>query len=187
MKRPLFLILLASVVLVIGYLGYKIVRGNAEKERIAAQIQTLPSFRFTTLEGTTFTEKNIAEGAPILIVHFLPDCHYCQGEVKELARNAHLFAGVEILFVSMAEKQAMTSFSKEYGLDTIKSITFLHDSELSFGKTFGTVSVPTTFAYTKEHRLAKQFSGEASAQALLKVLESGGIGKQNGTQAVSAK
>jgi hypothetical protein len=46
MKRPFFLALLGGILLAIAFLGFKIIRGNAEKERIASQIQTLPELPF---------------------------------------------------------------------------------------------------------------------------------------------
>ncbi|TAE32807.1 MAG: hypothetical protein EAZ92_01145 [Candidatus Kapaibacterium sp.] len=172
MKRLLFLILIASVVGVIAFLGFKLVRGNAEKERIQARIQTLPEFRFTTLSGQTFTDRNIPDSMPVAIIHFLPDCHYCQGEAREIARNSKLFGTARILMVSMASTEEIRAFGREYGIDTLQSVTLLADTEKNFGNTFGTVNVPVTFAYSAQHRLAKQFSGETSAQALYKALSS---------------
>jgi peroxiredoxin len=172
MKRPFFLALLGAILLAIAFLGYKIIRGNAEKERIASQIKTLPELPFFTLDGKPFSRQRVPPSTPVVIVHFLPDCHFCQGEAKELAANAALFSKARIFMVSAANSQAIQQFGKLYGLDAMPSITLLSDSLKMFGQTFGTVNVPVTFVYTEEQRLAKQFMGETSAQGIYKALSS---------------
>jgi hypothetical protein len=170
MKRPFFLALLGGILLAVAFLGYKIIRGNAEKERIASQIQTLPELPFFTLEGKPFSRQQISPSTPVVIIHFLPDCHFCQGEAKELAVHAALFSKARILMISAPNRQDIQQFGKLYGLDAMPSVMLLSDSLKMFGQTFGTVNVPVTFVYTEKQHLAKQFTGETSAQAIYKAL-----------------
>ena len=112
-----------------------------------------------------------------------PTCHpkkhssssiFCQGEAKELAANAALFGGAHILWVSAAESKQIREFGAWYGLAHLPSYTLSRDSLRSFGQTFSTASVPTTFVYSAlrdgKRSLLKQFTGETSAEAIRKAI-----------------
>jgi hypothetical protein len=152
MKRFFLLALIGIALVAIAVLGFSIVRGNADKEAIAQRIRRLPEFQFSTLDGAAFTPAEVSPEKSLVIIHFLPDCHYCQGEATELAAHAELFSSAHILMVSAADARSLRAF----------------------GRTFGTVNVPTTFVYSPEQngqrRLLKQFTGETSAKAIHTVL-----------------
>ncbi|MCU0426096.1 MAG: redoxin domain-containing protein [Candidatus Kapabacteria bacterium] len=183
MKRLIFLALVGMVIASIAALGYKIVRGNAEKEAAQQRIQTLPDFRFQTSNGNGFTPSDVPPEKPLVIMHVLPECHFCQGEAKEIAAHAEFFQKAHILLVSAAEMKQIQDFGAYYGLPALPSLTLTRDAERSFAQTFGTASVPTTFVYSAEvggkRKLLKQFTGETSAEALRKVLaQEASVGKK---------
>ncbi|MFY7999675.1 MAG: TlpA family protein disulfide reductase [Candidatus Kapaibacteriota bacterium] len=174
MKRLIFLALVGMVIASIAALGYKIVRGNAEKEAAQKRIQTLPEFHFQASNGADFTPSDIPPEKPLVIIHFLPECHFCQGEAKELAAHAEFFQKAHILMVSAAEMKQIRDFGAYYGVANLPALTLVRDAKHSFGQTFGTASVPTTFVYSAENKgkrkLLKQFNGETSAEALRKAV-----------------
>jgi hypothetical protein len=174
MKRLIFLALVGMILLAVAALGYKVVRGNAEKDAAALRICTLPDFRFFTDSMGAITPAHMPPEKALVIIHFLPDCHFCQGEAKELAANVALFGGAHFLWVSVAESKQISDFGAWYGLANLPSYTLSRDSLRSFGQTFGTASVPTTFVYSAlrdgKRSLLKQFTGETSAEAIRKAL-----------------
>jgi peroxiredoxin len=171
MKRLLLSSLLVAVLAAIGVLTVKIVHGAADKEAVAARIHTLPSFRFRALDGTAFANASLPKGKPIIIIHFLTTCHFCQGEAREIAASAALRQEAEIVMVSMESAAALERFCMEFGLRGIASVHCVSDSAKTFGSTFGTLATPTTFIYDAQHRLVKQFTGETSAKAMLNAVE----------------
>jgi hypothetical protein len=185
MKRLIFLALVGMILLAVAALGYKIVRVSAEKDATALRIRTLPDFRFFTDSIAAITPARVPPEKALVIIHFLPDCHFCQGEAKELAANAALFGGTHFLWVSAAESKQIREFGTWYGLANLPSHTLARDSLRSFGQTFGTASVPTTFVYSAlrdgKRTLLKQFTGETSAEAIRKT-----IGQENNHETTSA-
>lgn len=175
MKRLIFLALVGMIIASVGVLAVKIVRGNAEKEAAAKRIKLLPDFRFETAQSQDFTPESVPPEKPLVIIHFLPDCHFCQGEAKELAAHPQFFERVHILMVSAAEMKQISDFGTYYGVAHLPALTLARDAAHIFGQTFGTNSVPTTFVYSAatggKRKLLKQFNGETSADALRKVLE----------------
>lgn len=175
MKRLISLAFVGLILASVGVLAYKVVRGNAEKEAAAERIKTLPDFRFETAQIQEYTPTSIPAEKPLVIIHFLPDCHFCQGEAKEIAAHAEFFQTAHILMVSAAEMKQIRDFGTYYGVANLPALTLARDSAHTFGQIFGTVSVPTTFVYSAEvngkRKLLKQFNGETSAEALRKVIE----------------
>ena len=174
MKRLIFLAFVGIILLSIATLGYKIVRGNAEKDATALRIRILPELRFTQENGAPITNTDFPPDKALVIVHFLPDCHFCQGEAKEFSAHPELLADAHVLFVSAAAITQIREFTAAYALRNLPSVTIAADSLKTFGQTFGTASVPTTFVYGKavsgKRLLLKQFHGETSAEAIKKAL-----------------
>ncbi len=170
MKRLIFLAFVGVILLSIAALGYKIVRGNAEKDATALRIRTLPELHFTQENGAPLTNTDFPPDKALVIVHFLPDCHFCQGEAKEFSAHPELLADAHVLFVSAAATQQIREFAAAYTLRNLPSVTIAADSLKTFGQTFGTASVPTTFVYGNavngKRILLKQFNGETSAEAV---------------------
>lgn len=110
MKRLIFLALVGMILLAVAALGYKIVRVSAEKDAAALRIRTLPDFRFFTDSTEAIAPAHVPPEKALVIIHFLPDCHFCQGEAKELAANAALFGGAHFLWVSAAESKQIREF-----------------------------------------------------------------------------
>jgi len=106
-------------------------------------------------------------GKPTLLVHFLPDCHFCQYEAKVLGENLPFFQHAQLILISRASPPALRDFAREFGLWQQPNIHFLHDKEGCFAKFFGTQSVPTVFIYDEEGRLQKQYQGETKMGAIL--------------------
>lgn len=170
MKRILMFTALGCVLVAIGVLSVKIVRGAAEKEAIAARIQTLPEFHFFAPGGATVSANNVPAGKPLVVMHFLTSCHFCQGETKELVANAALLATAHIVMVSAEDAATLAAFCNEYGLVGLPAVSVVSDSLHTFGATFGTTATPVTFIYDAQHHLVKQFMGETSAKAILSIL-----------------
>jgi peroxiredoxin len=178
MKRIILLVLLACVLAAIGILGVKIVRGAAEKEAIAARIHTLPAFQFFTLDHTPFSNATLSAGKPVVVMHFLTTCHFCQGEAKEFAKHPSLLAGAQVLMISMEGAATLAAFRREYGLDALPNVMIVSDSLKTFNATFGTLATPTTFIYDAERNLVKQFTGETSAKAILNAIVATGYASE---------
>lgn len=155
-----------------GWMGIKVYRGNAEKDAIRAKISTLPDFRFYDLEGGASTTSTLPRDKAVVIMHFLTDCQFCQGEVREISSHAGLFRNAHIVLISMQDRATLKKFRHEYGLDTLGFVSVLNDSARFFGATFGTINVPTTFIYDQNRHLLRQFTGETSARAIARTIDS---------------
>ncbi len=152
-------------------MGYKIFAMLAQKDKIAAQIQSMPPFTFTnTSTGSIFTDGNLQPNLSSLIIYFHPDCEFCQEQAAGISKKIDDFNSFQLLFVSHAGSVAIKSFSDKYALSSHQNIVFLEDTNLIISSIFGKSGVPSSFIYNKHGKLVKHFKGEAKIEELLKYL-----------------
>ena len=113
------------------------------------------------------TQRPAVLGKPTLLIHFLPDCHFCQNEAKALGENLTLFQDVRLILISSASPSSLRDFAREFGLSQQPDIHLLHDSERRFADFFGTRAVPAVFIYDAKGRLQKKYRGETKIETIL--------------------
>ncbi len=171
MKQKLKIIIPITLILLVTFMGYKIFAILKQKDKIAAQIQSMPPFAFTnTSTGSIYTDANLQPNISSLIIYFHPDCEYCQEQAAGINKQIDDFNNFQLLFISHADSAAIKSFSNKYGLSGHQNIVFLEDKDLIFKSIFGKTPVPSSFIYNKQGKLVKQFKGEAKIEDLLKYL-----------------
>ncbi len=133
-------------------------------------IQNLPSFKFTMLNGTIFTSKNLIPNKPVIVVWFNPACEHCKYELEDIVKNINSFKDITLLFVSEEGLRLLNEFSCGHSLDTILHIKVLHSGYGYFISKFNKPAVPTTYIYSQSHQLIRVFKGETSAEAIIRVI-----------------
>ena len=173
MKRWLIILFLGTTLIIIGLIAIRINRSLREKEATLNSIITMPTFSYMTLTDKLFVSANIIKG-PVIIVNYHPECEHCRYEIGELVKSGIAASGVEIIFISSAEKDEQIKFLEESGIDPFGSFTFLTDPAITFGKIFGSKSVPAIYIYDEALQLIKSFQGEVRIETIEKTLRQSG-------------
>ena len=161
---------MASALIVIVFLVYRIYAGVLAKRETAKRIEVLPEFDFKTLDEQIFHRENIPNDIPAALIYFNTSCPHCNAEIEEILTNATLLDSVYFLMISRQKPELLLQFVQEKQLAGWKNIAVVADTQDLFPKTFGTAIVPTLFLYEKNRRLIKVFKGEASVIAIRKAL-----------------
>lgn len=144
--------------------------------QILNKLQHLESSRYLSAEAlASFQPVDKANhppvtGRPSLLIHFLPDCHFCEYEAKALGENLSLLRDVQLILVSSASPSSLRDFARAFGLWEQPNIYLLHDSESRFGDFFGIHAVPAVFIYDEKGRLRKKYRGETKIETILSYL-----------------
>ncbi|HVN59275.1 MAG TPA: TlpA disulfide reductase family protein [Bacteroidales bacterium] len=149
---------------------YGLVTRISRKSVTSKNIQHLPLFSFSTLNGQTFNSSEIKEG-PVILVYFNPECDHCQFQIEELSHNLDSFPGLKIILVSPADRDLVSVFLEGRFKNPGLNVTVLFDDSLKFESCFGKQSVPSLFIYDKKLRLVRLFNGEVKSETLTKYLE----------------
>ena len=170
LKRIFAFIILGVSLIVTGYLFYKIYSGIVDKNEIVRKRERLPDFCFYTLHGEKSCPKRISNGNPTVIIFFDTECHHCTYEIGSIIKNAGLFINTNILLISDQPVRILKRFSEQYKLYKYPQIKILYADYRHITSVFGTVVIPETFIYCKDHNLLKVFRGEVSAEAIFKII-----------------
>ncbi len=171
MKKKLKIIIPIIALLLLGYLGYKLITKIQQKEEVAITLQTVPNFFFQNLDKTEFSNKNLEQNKATIFIYFNSECDYCQHEAENIAENLHLFKEVQILFVSAEPIITIKAFAENYNLNKSNSVKFLYDNTDTFATKFDANSIPYILIYNVNKELVKKQKGQLKTTAILKTLE----------------
>ena len=149
--------------------------GQAQNKTTAdplAAIATVPAFKvFTVPDSSSYSNADLIEGKPLVIVFFSPDCEHCQKETKELLAYKSELKDIPILMVSPASYEAIKTFYSAYGLNTMPNLHLGNDANYALGSRFQLRTYPSLFIYDVQGKLAKAFVGNIGVPDILASLK----------------
>lgn len=146
-----------TIVLLIALVGC----GKEQKKEVTAEpvlVNELPHLKFTTLEGTTTSTRNLE--TPLVLILFFADCDHCQREAQQIQKNLELFTGKNIQFISAEEIPVIQKFAVDYGLHNQPNVKFGRAESTDVYMNFGSIPTPAIYVYSADKRLVKSFKGE---------------------------
>ena len=160
MRKPRYF---TFILVLIGLVSCK-----AQKSDVITS-EEIPYFTFYTLDAQRFTKDSFDKKRTKLILYFNSECDHCTKQAKWLSKDIHLFADLELTFVSFEEMTAIRAFRDKHNF-LQKNITFLQDSRLTFSDKFGVETFPSILLYSKKGKLIHKFEGETKANKILEYL-----------------
>lgn len=155
--------------LVAGAVYYVVQDAVGETEKVEKRAK-VPEFRFGTLYGNVFTEKQLKPGVPVIFMHFNPDCDMCMEEVAAIQENLDAFEGTQLVMVSFRDRERLEQFWQASGFDQEPGIILVTDHRDGFLNAFGTQGIPTTLIYDKNFELFREFDAQSKPSAIIKAV-----------------
>jgi peroxiredoxin len=171
MRKILRMLIIIVIFCFWGYLGYGIYSKANKKERVAVKIATLPDFTFKRIDGKKSTKKHIL-GKALWLIFFHTDCEFCQMEAENIQEFGEL-NNLKIWLVSSENPDTLKQFSNRYALPKLRHVQVLNDSLHLGYHTFDVTSSPTSFLYSADGVLIKQYKGVVKVETVLTDLENG--------------
>lgn len=106
-----------------------------------------------------------------IFIAFNPDCEHCQYEAKSINERKRDFAVTNIVMFTEANDSLVKSFSKQYGLDSLKNVQVISDTTQKMDKVFEVKQIPTILIYNKNNELVKRYNGETKIDAIIKYIQ----------------
>ena len=170
MKRIILVSIAFLLIAFTGVVFIKFIKSLRIKTSIQKEMNTIPDFKFYSMDSTEFTRDSLLDSLGVIFIHFHSNCEYCISEIEQIVENSSLLADVEILFISYEDIDLIKEFRGNYNLQNHKQIKMLKDSDNSYYRNFGTSVIPSIIIYDKNGNLVRIFNGEASVDAILKNL-----------------
>ncbi len=167
-RKFIFILVSALLLLTSTYLGFKIWSKLRQKEKQKTKTQQLPSLPFHKIDGTILYTSSFAKSTELLVLnYFNPDCEHCQSMVKEMFREQALLKKTYWLMITTNTVEKTKQFADSMKLSLLPNVTVLSDTAYLFARTFGDVPVPSFYVY-KDGVLLRKHSGECSIIYLLR-------------------
>lgn len=166
MKKSIKIIIILLTLMVLGYLGYKVITKMQYKNEVANTLQTIPNFSFKTLQNIDFTNADLKLNKPTIFIYFNSECGFCQHEAQSISENIEQFNNIQLLFVSTEDIETIKTFAKTYNLLNEPQITFLNDNTRTFSGRFDANTIPYILIYNKTQALVKKHKGQLKAEAI---------------------
>jgi peroxiredoxin len=169
MKSVIKRILVLLFVAFLGFALWDLSQKIQEKKAISRQLAALPKLSVYHMDSTRYVHDALPDESTV-IVYFNSNCDYCQREVAAFEEQLAAFGQANILFVSSEEIHAIREFSNQFDFSSSPNVQFLKIDEDLVYPTFGAISVPHLFIYSKNGLLVKEYKGETKIEAIVKYI-----------------
>lgn len=146
---------------------------GADADTIPAYKKTtrLPYFAILQPDSTWFTQNQLPQGKPTVIVYFSPECGHCMLTAKEIVYDMNKLKDVEMVWVSYHSPQQIKDFADNYGLSHFNNIIVGRDVNYFFVPFYKIPSTPFMAVYDKKGRFLKAYEGGTSAETIAQLLK----------------
>ena len=138
----------------------------------AQQPTFMPQFKFYTLDGKTFTNNNLSQTKPNLLMLFDCTCEHCQREAMLMNANYKKLAKVNVIMVTLDEQQSINQFFNKYapGLNVKTNVTVVQDKDQTFIPTFLPSIYPALYLYAAKGKLLSYQKGDGAIKQILQTI-----------------
>jgi thiol-disulfide isomerase/thioredoxin len=131
-------------------------------------IQHLPAFTiYRVPDSSAFTNEQLKNNKPVVLMFFSPGCDHCQKETKELLAYKEELKGLQIIMASPAALAEIKAFYEDYNIALMNNITMGKDNNYGLGRKYQLKTYPSVFVYDASGTLAKAFIGNVSVPTIL--------------------
>src|SRR5688572_32126208 len=119
---------------------------------------TIPAFNINLVPDSSFySNANLQENKPFMIMFFSPDCDHCQKQTKDILAYKNELKNLQILMVSVLPNKFNRPFFEEYKLDAVPNIKLGTDLSYKLRQLYQVKTLPAMYVYDVNGNLAKAF------------------------------
>ena len=118
---------------------------------------------------TVYTNNNLNDGKPLIVMIFNPTCGHCEDEIDHLEKNVARLGEARLVLVSNPLAKAyLPDFVKTHKInDFYPNILAGIDSSGFIDNVFQYTSLPQLTIYSRDRKLLKIYSGETLVDSLV--------------------
>lgn len=170
-RKTLFLALVGILLCLLTGLVWEFSKKSELEAQVRQQIQSIPSFTLTTLQGETIPIQAYAAGQPFLLVYFNYTCDICKITLNALNTRIAEFETVAILLASNQLRDELESVLVDYPFLNQQHVKLVLDEEMHLSTYFGVRSVPSIFCYDSSGALVASYQGPVKLDIILEKLQ----------------
>ena len=130
--------------------------------KLYADIKTKDGKQDTTL----FTNANLPDNKPTVIIYFSPECGHCQHEMKEIEKNMDSLKNAFFVFVSRFPVDSIKNFEKKYNTSIYPNMVFGKEASYYIPVFFDIKFTPFMAVYDSKKQYVKSYDQGADMHEL---------------------
>ncbi|MFY7899430.1 MAG: TlpA family protein disulfide reductase [Chitinophagaceae bacterium] len=146
-------------------------------DTVPAYLKTkkLPNFSIVTdikkKDTTIFTQNNLPENTPVVIIYFSPECGHCEIEAKQIGLHMDSLRKAFFVFVSYHPLEKIKAFSEKYYLNKFSNIVVGRDIAYYIPVFFKVKYTPFVAVYDKNKNLIKVYEQGSEIKELIQLVQ----------------
>lgn len=135
--------------------------------------KAIPDFKFSRLDQTPFSKKDLAQGKLLFFFFFDSGCEHCQQTMRNIDRNYRSFQKTENYLISTDDHDKVKSFLATWSqhLKDQTNVVLLLDNLNQFIPKFKPVRYPAMYLYSPDGKLIDYEDNEETVFRIVNAIE----------------
>ena len=133
----------------------------------------IPEFAILKSDSTWFTNKQLPDNKPLVIIYFSPDCGHCQMTAQEFVKDMDKLKNVELVWVSYHSPQQIEEFAEAYKLKQFSNVVLGRDPNYKIPVFYKIQFTPFMAVYDKKGNFLNAYPQGTSPDAIAKLIKNG--------------
>jgi len=130
--------------------------------------ELFPKFNILLTDSITrMNTETVAEGDPIVLLYFSPDCEHCQKETADILKHMSVLKEARFFFVTNDPFDRLKAFKGFYKLDTYPNIVLGQDEQFFLIRHFKGAYPPYLVLYDRQKKQRAAFQGETPIDTII--------------------
>jgi thiol-disulfide isomerase/thioredoxin len=133
----------------------------------------IPEFAILKPDSTWFTNKQLPENKPTVIIYFSPDCGHCQMTAQEFVKDMDKLKNTELVWVSYHTPAEIKTFAETYKLNQFSNVVLGRDPNYKIPVFFKIQFTPFMAVYDKKGNFLNAYPQGTSPNVIAKLIKTG--------------
>ncbi len=133
----------------------------------------IPEFAILQPDSTWFTNKQLPENKPLVIIYFSPDCGHCQMAAGEFVKGMDKLKGVELVWVSYHSPDQIKEFADAYKLSQYSNVVMGRDPNYKIPVFYKIQFTPFMAVYDKKGTFLQAYQQGTTPDTIAKLINDG--------------
>src|SRR3954451_14553073 len=133
----------------------------------------IPEFAILKTDSTWFTNKQLPDNKPTVIIYFSPDCGHCQMTAQEFVKDMDKLKNVELVWVSYHTPQQIEDFAEAYKLKQFSNVVLGRVPNYKIPVFYKIQFTPFMAVYDKKGNFLNAYPQGTNPDAIAKLIKKG--------------
>jgi peroxiredoxin len=133
----------------------------------------IPDFAILRTDSTWFTNKQLPQNKPFVLIYFAPDCGHCQLTAQEFVKDMDKLKNIELVWVSSRTPEQIKEFAEAYKLNQFSNVVMGRDPNYKLVPFYKIEFTPFMAVYDKRGKFLNSYPQGTNPETITKLIKNG--------------